>query len=310
MTPMAVAALWVTVPAYDPSQRLTGEWVEALFPRLDELCVVTHEDHDGIEAWRCLVPADVRDQVAWRVAVGLAARRLALVPDLFFDWFGAATGCVETPVPADRLQMMQVRGLLVDVGTPQAPAGDIQFFGLLAESVLHEILWGVDRGLGRPVVVEGHDWSTLDHGGDKLAIYLIGGERAFRLWESKALSSMSRTATEVVSDAVEQLEVRAAGYLARFAVTASRAMDDQELADFAAQLPELWANKDPRGGFGVSVTTHDVPVAQACFAQLVAHFDIPNGNKSGQLALLGPLEPFRDRVREVLWKGVGLWIEP
>jgi len=298
------------VPAIDLTQRLTVDWVRDCFPGLDELCTVTHVDEEGIAAWRCVVPEGRRHEVAWRVAVGIAARRLALVPDLFFDWFGSATRCIDGVVPEARLALMKAYGLLVDVGTPTEPANDIRFFGLLAESVLEELLWTVDHGLGRPVVVEGHDWSALDHGGDKLAIYVGDTGPAFRLWESKALSSTVRTATAVVAEAAGQLEVNAAAYIGRFAVTVSRTIDDQTLAAFVAQMPELWANNHACAGVGIGVTTHDVPETQTCFAQLDAHFGLPNSRKSGHLTLLGPLDSFKKSLCEVLWKGVGLWTAP
>lgn len=294
----------------DPTQRMTTDWVRGCFPDLDDLCVVTHADETGISSWRCVVPNGRRDEVAWRVAVGIAARRLALVPDLFFDWFGLATGCTDTVVTGSRLDLMKAYGLLVDVGTPAEPAGNVRFFGCLAESVLEELLWTVDHGLGLPVVVEGHDWSALDHGGDKLAIYVDHAGLAFRLWESKALSSTLRTATSVVAEAAEQLEVSAAAYIGRFAVTASRSVEDPALAGFLAQMPELWANNDDSAGVGIGVTTHNVPTTQQCFAQLDARFGLPNSRKSGHLTLLGPMDSFRQSVCEVLWTGVGLWTAP
>jgi hypothetical protein len=300
----------VVVPTLDPTQTFTTEWVQACVPSLDQLCLVTHVDENGIAAWRCVVPQASQDQVARRVAIGIAARRLALVPDLFFDWFGKATGCIDSEVSADRLSLMQKYGLLVDVGTDTAPANDVRLWALIAESVLHELLWSVDHGLGRPILVEGHDWSALDHGGDKLALYLGDTGPAFRLWESKALTSTVRTATTVVADAADQLEVNAAAYLGRFAVTASRSIRDEALATFVAQLPRLWADNDQCAGIGVAVTTHDVPPTQACFAQLDAHFTLPNSNKAGQLALLGPLDAFKTSLRSILWKGAGLWTGP
>ncbi len=298
------------MPWIDPEQRITTDWVRAWFPGLDALCEVTLTDEDGISAWRCRVLPAERDGVAWRLAVGIAARKLATRPDLFADWFGAATGTVDLPVSAAHLDLMQVHGLLVDVGTPTEPANEFHFFGLLAESVLHELLWDVDHGLGTPAIIEGHDWSATDKGGDKLAIYVPDTGPAFRLWESKGLSSLTKTTTAVVAEAADQLEVRAASYLARYTNTVSRSVDDEDLATFVASMPELWVNNNPRAGVGVAVTTHDAPAAQTCFAQLAARFDLPNANKAGHLTLLGPLVDFRQIVCRLLWKGAGLWTGP
>ena len=238
------------------------------------------------------------------------SRKLAMRPDLFADWFGAATGSVDSPVSDAHMNLMQTHGLLVDIGTPSAAVHESHLYGLLAESVLHELLWDVDYGLGPPAIVEGHDWSATDKGGDKLAIYMRDAGPAFRLWESKGLISGRKTATTVVAAAADQLDVHAASYLARYASAVSRSVDDEDLATFVAAMPELWVNNDPCAGVGIAVTTHAVPEAQTCFAQLGARFNFPNANESGQLTLLGSLGEFKDIVCELLWKGAGLWTGP
>lgn len=289
----------------DPTQTRTIEWVDAHLPSLNALCNVTHSVHGAIEAWRCEVPQDKRDEVAARLAIGIAARRLAVKPNLFSAWFDLAAN---EPVQVENEQLERIRryGLLVDVGTPEDPATDIRFYGLLAESVLHELLDTVDHGLGHPILIEGHDWSVLDPGGDKLVVYETESGLVFRLWESKALSSMERTATTVVGEAAKQLEDRSADYIARFAVTACRSVDDENLAAFIADLPDLWADAHDCAGVGVSVTTHDCGET-TCFSQLGAHFNLPDAHKAGHLTLLGPLNEYRTTVSQLLWKGAGLW---
>jgi hypothetical protein len=286
------------------------DWVQCAFPAVDALCTVTMAMQGDIVAWRCEVPEAARAAVAWRVAVGHAARVLSVRPDLFIDWFGSANSCFEQMLPTYRYESIYRHGLLVDVGTLEQPAPIDRFYGFLGETLLHELLWNSDRGLGLPVLLEGHDWSVIDHGGDKLAIYRPATGLAFRLWESKALRSASKTVGKVVADAADQLEVHAASYLGRFAVTLARAAVDDDLASFAGMLPDLWADNDPRAGFGIAVVTHQANGAHQGFAQLETRFELPATNKSGQLTLLGDLEAFGESVRMVLWKGMGLWNAP
>jgi hypothetical protein len=293
-----------------PAQPSVVDWVQQAFPSLGDFCIIGHETQGEIVAWRCQVPETARDEVAWRIAVGHAARTLSVRPDLFAAWFGSANGCFWNSLGSDRYASILRYGLLVDVGTPDKPTEVDQFYGFLGESVLHELLAESDRGLGKPLLVEGHDWSVNDHGGDKLAIYQPDGDHAFRLWESKARRSEVKKISTVVADAADQLEVRALSYLGRFAVTAGRAVDDEDLAHFLAVLPDLWADNDPRAGLGVAVTTHAVSGQDSAFAQLEARFEFPAANKAGQLTLLGDLEAFGQAVRVVLWRGAGLWNAP
>lgn len=293
-----------TASTADLTHEKTSRWVHAWFGGLEDICPVSHSLDRGITNWRCTVPPAVRDLVAWRVAVGIAARKLALLPELFGIWLGATSGAVTGPVSLAAAERMERYGLLTDIGTPAAPATEDAFYGLLAEAVLHELLASFDHGLGKIALLEGHDWSVLDKGGDKLAIYGTPGARVFRLWESKAMRSKNKTAGNVVKGAADQLDVNAASYIGRFTTAATRSTKDKELADFIAQLPDLWAGRDPSAGVGVSVTTHDVPTTHHPFGQLRSHFNLPDTNKAGQLTLLGDLVPFRDVVTDTIWKGM------
>jgi hypothetical protein len=292
------------VTTADLTHEKTTAWVQAWFGGLEDICPVSHALEQGIDAWRCTVPEGLRDLAAWRVAVGIAARKLAVMPDLFGTWLGAASGASGTPVSAYDADLMDAYGLLVDIGTAAAPASDDAFYGLLGESVLHELLATFGHGLGKLAVLEGHDWSSMDKGGDKLAIYGDPGARLFRLWESKMLRSTTKTAGDVVKGAADQLDVHAASYIGRFSASASRAVKDEELAGFIAAIPRLWVDRDPCGGIGVSVTTHDVPATQHPFGQLRTHFNLPDSNKGGQLTLLGDVTLFGTVVKDTIWKGM------
>lgn len=298
------------VPPYDPAQTQTIEWVRAVLSRLEDLCTVEVVTQNGITAWRCVVEEPVRAQVAWRLAVTIAAERLAVVPGLFFEWFATASSSTDAPLPDETAERMRRRGLLVAVGEPGSLANPSHFYGLVSESLLGELLWEVDRGLGEVTHVEGHDWSPTDPGGDKLVIYGTGASMAFRLWESKARHG-NTSVNGVVKEAADQLELRSIDYLARFSIVVSKTSPGTELSEFAAKLPDLWADNDPCGGVGVGLTTHAIPAGNTCFAQLADRFTVlPNANKSGQLALVGPVETFAEQVRQLLWKGMGLWTAP
>lgn len=289
---------------------MTVAWARAVLPRFEDLCQVNVVHENGVATWRCTVDTAVRDEVAWRLAVAIAAERLALVPDRFFEWFAAAADTTAAPVSAESTEAMRNRGLLVAIGEPGDPPDVNHFYGLVAESLLGELLWEVDRGLGPAAHVEGHDWSPTDPGGDKLVIYGTGAAMAFRLWESKARHGAT-SPNAVVKGAADQLELRSIDYLARFAIVVAKSSPDTELGQFAARMPDLWADNDPRGGVGVGLTTHSLPPGSSCFGQLAERFPVlPIANKSGNLALVGPFDVFADEVRRVLWKGMGLWIAP
>ncbi|MBU3688400.1 MAG: hypothetical protein B7C54_11735 [Acidimicrobiales bacterium mtb01] len=294
----------------DPTQAVTADWVRSWFGPISRLATVSQSVEGTIQTVRCTVPTADAESFAWRLAVGVAARKLALRPDLFATWLGVASGCLDpASVSPTSFSRMIDRGLLVNVGVPGTPASDSHFFGMLAEAVLHEVLWDGNHGLGAPVIVEGHDWSVTDTGGDQLAIYTAGGDFCFRLWESKGRYGATDISS-VVKGAAEQLGSNAAGYLARFAIATSRTATDEELAAFVSQMPDLWVDNDSRAGVGVGVATHDVPAASTPFAQLATHFNLPDTSKGGQLTLLGPLAGYRVTVSKTLWKGVDLWTGP
>lgn len=293
----------------DPSQSVAPGWVQSWFGPLAGLCTTTTSEEGGVPTVRCVVaPAD-SEKFAWRLAVGLAARKLALRPDHFADWLAAATGCTTNPLPQSTVDQMIHRGLLVNVGAPTSPASDNHFYGLVGESTLHELVTDGCHGLGDPVLVEGHDWSVTDTGGDQLSVYEAEDGFFFRLWESKARHGTTNLTT-IVKGAAEQVDAKAASYLARFAIATSRSVLNPHLADFVAVMPDLWADGDARGGAGVGVTTHQSGPTETPFAQLSGHFHVPNASKTGHLTLLGELTTYRDTVSQTIWRGLGLWTGP
>src|SRR5262245_12995413 len=119
------------LPTYDPRQTLTLEWVRNVLPRISALCTVEVVTQGGIAAWRCIVDEPVREQVAWRVAITIAALRLAVVPELFFTWFAHTASTTDVTIAATAAEKMRQRGLLVAVGEPGDLANTSHFYGLI-----------------------------------------------------------------------------------------------------------------------------------------------------------------------------------
>jgi hypothetical protein len=159
----------------DPSRQMTEAWVRAMLPGLADLAPVEHDQHGAVQFVRLVIPAADEDIIAWRCAVGLAARRLAGNPSRFAAWFGKL--CWGQELANDDAERMRVP-LLVNVGEPGAEASEDHLVGLVAEALWYELTEDLDLGSGLPVVVEAHDWSVTDHGGDGLAICSTAGQVA------------------------------------------------------------------------------------------------------------------------------------
>ena len=164
-------------------------------------------------------------------------------------------------------------------------------------------------GLGRPVRVEGHDWSVTDPGGDGLTVYLAGSGFCFRLWESK-YHGHEAAVRDTVNAACRQVETRALSYLTRFSLVAQYLTDDPPLATFYGQLAELWADKSPAAGVGISVGSDSSQEQESCFDGIGVYFGLAADQHQGHISLIGDFEEFAIDVRRFLWKGCGPWTEP
>jgi hypothetical protein len=200
--------------------------------------------------------------------------------------------------------------LLVNFGIPDDPGEDSHLLGLVAECLWFELTGGIDSGIGLPVLIEGHDWSVTDPGGDGLAVYRGAGVLQYRLWESKAHGTVA-VVRETVNGACTQLKRRALEYLGRYAVVAQRVTDDDELADFLCGLPEMWVNNSPQAGVGVSVAAPDAADATLCFERLPEYFTLDGEAQRGHLNVVaGNLLDFAKLVRAFIWDGAGLCDAP
>jgi hypothetical protein len=155
---------------------------------------------------------------------------------------------------------------------------------MVAEHLLWRLLLEVNRGLGLPVHVEGHDWDVTDRGGDSVAVYQSQTGFAFRLWESKAVTGATVTPKSAVGTATDQLTRKGWEYLARWA-TVARRLPDNDLAAFFVEMPDMWKLADGRAGAGVAISTSTRKATASAFEGLVGKFKLPDTNKLGNLAL-------------------------
>ena len=284
-----------------------GDATKDSCPRLSDLLTSLRETTSaGVPCLYGRLTPDARETAAVAVACGIASRRLPNAR-LRRAWHHRATGQTgELPTDVDRKVMEAA--LLANVGLPATPAAIEHLLGLVAEAIWMDVVTEADVGLGRPVTVEGHDWSVTDPGGDGLTVYLLDGAFCYRLWESK-YHGHAAPLRNTVNAACRQVERRALSYLARFSLVAQHLTEDVPLATFYGRLPELWADKDPAAGVGIAVGSNGSQERDDCFEGIDSYFGLAADQHQGHLNLVGDFPAFAELVRRVLWKGCGSWTE-
>jgi hypothetical protein len=288
----------------DASGEAVRMWLDANVPAIDGLVPFTQSSQKGIETVRFELPPGQEHEVARYTAIGIIARRLDQRPAAFMAWHGHLTtgsdlGDHESLID-DHIEAL--------VGTPHEPRPKVAVYGMVAEHLLWRVLLAVDRGLGLPLRIEGHDWDVTDHGGDSVAVYSTADGYAFRLWESKAVTGGSATPKKAVKTATGQLTRKGWEYLSRWATVARRLPDD-ELANFFVEMPDLWKLGDTRAGAGIAISTHAHKPTDTCFEGLVGKFSLPDENKLGNIVASESFSAFSKLVRRDIWKGAG-WNVP
>jgi hypothetical protein len=201
-------------------------------------------------------------------------------------------------------------GVLQNVGTPEEPASAKHLHGLVAEQLWIDLIGEQDLGLGPPIRVEGHDWSVTDPGGDGLTVHEVEARTfCFRLWESK-YHGTSGPIRDTVGTACRQVKSRVLSYLTRFSFIAQHLEDNILLSRFYARLPEMWVDKDNAAGVSIVVGASSADGEEGCFGVIPEHFDLGPDRHQGELNTVGDFVGFAERVRELLWKGCGLWSAP
>lgn len=286
----------------DASGKTVGRWVDALLPPLEDLLSSSMSTHTNISVAEYLIPPGVEDALAWRCAVEIAASRLRYWPSQFLAWFAGLTD-VHAPDPKRQARMRLT--LCKNLGSPAKPSPDSHLCGLVGESLLGSILARQDRGLGLPILFEGHDWSVTDPGGDCLVVMSHNEELRFQLWECKSIYGTTATGT-VIRDAAEQMHEHAAEYLGRYATVAERDALQGGVADMLLRLQDLWIDDDPSKFAGVSVSTHHAKCTDGSFAQLEPILGLPAGRSHGSYTSATNFLAFANQVRDLVWKGCGL----
>lgn len=287
----------------DPTGTEVECWVTANVTPLLTILQSKVEMQSGIQTLRFIVEPTKEAELVEAIAIGLVAYRLRQRPRAFRAWLLALRG---GSLP-DRHKPLIRQFIGSAFGEPSKSKPLNHLYGFVAEHILTELLKVVDYGLGTPVHLEQHEWSVTDPGGDSVAVYHMETDLHFRIWESKATTGATVNPKTVVGEASSQLDLRAWEYLARWSTVAQR-MDDENLATFFVQMPDLWSNGDPRAGAGVAIATHVTKPTDACFAGLVGKFNLPDCNKHGSLLLATDFAALAQSVRSLVWKGAA-WSE-
>ena len=292
----------ITAPTTDPGMTLVSAWVDALLPTVERTLSSTPGAHGQVPFTAFATTNVNRADAIFRCAVAIAARRLAPNPFRFFAWF-ASLCWNEQLDPVVTLQMRVP--LFVNLGTPSEPSSDDHLLGLVAETLWFELAtsWPTPQGL--PILVEGHDWSVTDPGGDGLAIYRDGADLSFTLWESKAHRAQHAVRT-TVNGACRQLRSHAPDYLGRFSIVAQRVAPDDETARFLCLMSEHWADKSTNARVAVSIAASSTSNDLDCFKSMTRYFGFEAARHSGRLFRISDFVDFAHEVRTLVWRGAGL----
>lgn len=279
-----------------------GSFLELVGPELSQ--------SQGWPELRCHLDAADVEHAARLLAEGIARRRIGVNERLHSAWQSKVSDPTAGSIKAAELRILEA-GLLQNVGTPEAPASANHLNGLVAESIWLEVVAQVDAGLGSPIRVEGHDWSATDPGGDGLTVYAAKeAGPCFRLWESKHHGSADPI-RDTVNTACRQVKSRSLSYLTRFSLIAQTITEDESLARFYGSLAELWVDRDPAAGVGISVgATDDGDDGGDCFGNVTSYFNLDAEQHQGHLHLIADFNDLARHVQIELWKGCGLWTEP
>lgn len=242
-----------------------------------------------------------RELAALRVAIHIAWTRCDGAPQYLDAWLARYQG--GPPHDPDLLDCLVAFLGSESIGTRGTPAQDVHLEGFVAEHIWHLLTVENAVGFGRPIRVDGPDWSVTDAGGDGLAIYRNSDVLVFRLWESKAHTGEGGV-RDVVNSACRQINLNGLRYLARFSKV-GQGLTDPELQRFYGEMPEMWKKADRRAGGGISVSTASEATDDnfGGFPNYWA-FAHDDDQRQGLLAVINNFASFAQAVREHLWKGL------
>jgi hypothetical protein len=182
------------------------------------------------------------------------------------------------------------------------------------QSHVAELLWGrimqersVCRDGRRLVKAHPVKPDPLEPGGDGLVIYENSASTlVFRLWEIKKHEAQAGVSATIIR-ASKQLSDRGAEYLAKLAGPETLA-EDGPLGDLYADMVELWFDRSPRAGVGVSVGTSAgrEPQRPLAFRSIRTAFPefTATAQTEGVVVAIPDFAGFADRVKEIVWSGL------
>ena len=292
----------VTAPTTDATMTLVPSWLDTVFPQLDAFFVPALGNHGKVSYNAFELTPGGRAAAAYRCALAIAGRRLASNPIRFFSWLAHLSWA--EPLDASVAAHLRVP-LLVNLGTRSTPSSEDHLLGLLAETLWYELTSSTATVYGRPVLLEGHDWSVTDPGGDGLAVYRDNTGLRFTLWESKSHRSDAGVRS-TVNGACRQLRSNAPDYLGRFSIVAQRVAPDAQLASFLCLMAEYWADKSPEANVGISIATSVGSNHVDCFKSMPRYFGLDVASHSGAIFRINHYRQFASAVRDLIWRGAGL----
>lgn len=286
------------IPDHDAQAEFVRSWVASTYGPIEALLAGERRVHGDVPVWEYHLPKDSVLDAASRCAIAIASHRLSRHPTKFFEWMRRHEGI--TVRDQEVLRRAQNR-LNIDLGTREEPRQDSHLCGLVAETILSELVEFGDREEGLPVFFEGHDWSVTDPGGDCLAIFRDPDGLIFRLWESKAIYGETQTAKRVINDAAAQLHERAAEYLGRFEPVAARSQLDPEVSEFILNLSDEWLDDGRSKGAGVAVASSRDLRTDNCFAGVASKLELPGNKTMGNFSAMPNYLQFCRTVRDFAW---------
>jgi hypothetical protein len=239
--------------------------------------------------------------VAVLAAENIVHRLVGHSPDNLASWLARRDG--GPPHTLTRRRVLEA-SLMSDF---EDDANETRLQGAVAEHLWACLAGDLQGGWGTPLHVEHEHFSVIDHGGDGLSIYDFGAPNLrFRLWESKRHDSTA-SVTTVITRAAGQLKADGIRYLARM-TKALQSHGDPRIESLSGRIADLWSERDPASGVGVSVGT-TTPVADLPnrpFQGLRKEFDSYPGpeHREGLIIQVADLRALALAVRAELLKGI------
>lgn len=257
--------------------------------------------HDDAWWFHAQIVGGHRDEVVRLLAEYIARQLFEANPDALAAWTSRHAGG-----PAhDEPTKAELRAYLL---SDFADADNvIRLQGAVVEHLWAWMAVDLNGGWGTPMHVEYDHFSVIDHGGDGLSLYdSDAAELRFRLWESKRHDSVTKSVTDVVSDASSQLKAKATEYLARMSKPL-QLHDNPRIQQLAGKIVKLWTTQDVASGVGVSVgTTAKQALPSRPFRGLrrtFPHFETPQ-HREGLVVEIPDLAVFATDVRTEILKGI------